>query len=64
MPCTCWYEPSEESKRLIKAHCQAIVDEVTRLEKNGDPLGVSIKKAQELLDHLYNPSLCKEGAER
>lgn len=58
MPCMCWYDPGEESHRLIKQSCQNIVDEIKRLEKHGDPIGISIKNAKELLDHLYDPSLC------
>lgn len=53
MPCTCWYDPGEGPKRLIKSHCQQIVDEIKRLEKEGDPIGVSLKDAQKLLEHLY-----------
>lgn len=60
MPCCCWYEPPEESKRLIKNHCQDIVDEIKRLERIGDPVGISIDHAKQLLDHLYNPDACKE----
>ena len=61
MPCTCWYEPSNESKRLIKNLCQQIVDEIRRLEKDGDPIGISIDSTKELIDHLYNPRLCDEN---
>lgn len=56
----CWYNPPEESKKLIKTHCQSIVDEIKRLEQEGDPYGISIKDTKELLDHLYNPASCKE----
>jgi hypothetical protein len=56
----CWFEPSEESKKLIKAHCQGIVDELKRLEKKGDPLGLQMYDIKELLDHLYNPESCTE----
>lgn len=60
MPCTCWYTPSDESKRLIKHYCEQLVNEIKRLEKDGDPIGISIQNTKELLDHLYDPSLCKE----
>ena len=60
MPCMCYYEPSEESKRFIKKHCQELVEEIKRLEKIGDPLGCTLKDIKELLDHLYDPSSCKE----
>lgn len=63
MPCACWYEPPEESIRLIKNLCQLIVDEIKRLEEQGDPIGVSLKQTQKLLSHLYNPSMCKEKKE-
>ena len=60
MPCMCWYNPPEESKRLIKSLCQQIVDEIKRLEKEGDPVGVSIEEAKKLLEHLYDTSRCEE----
>lgn len=60
MPCSCWYDPGEEPKRLIKNLCQQIVDEINRLEKIGDPMGVSLKDAQKLLEHLYTGT-CDEA---
>lgn len=63
MPCMCWFDPPEESKRLIKNLCQQIVDEIKRLEKDGDPIGVSVRQTQELIAHLYSPSTCKEAKE-
>lgn len=60
MPCCCWYDPPEESKKLIKSLCQQLVDEIKRLGENGDPIGYELKDVKELLDHLYNPRLCKE----
>jgi hypothetical protein len=56
----CWFEPPEASKRLIKNCCQLIVDEIKRLEREGDPSGISIEKSKELLDYLYKPEICKE----
>lgn len=53
MPCTCWYDPGEEPKRLIKLHCQEIVEVIKRLEQIGDPIGVSLQDAQKLLEHFY-----------
>ncbi len=53
MPCMCWYEPPEESKKLIKHHCQVIVDEIKRLRENGDPLGCEFNDVIKLLNHLY-----------
>lgn len=61
MPCCCWYDPPEASKRLIKNCCQQIVEEVKRLQKEGDPLGWELKNVHELLDHLYDPKACKEN---
>lgn len=63
MPCMCWYDPPEGSKKLIKNCCQMIVDEIKRLEREGDPIGISINKTKKLLDHLYDPKLCKESHE-
>lgn len=60
MPCMCWYEPSEEAKIKLKFHCQEIVNIIKEAEKEGDPLGISVKHAQELIRHLYNPSMCEE----
>jgi hypothetical protein len=61
MPCICWFDPPEGSKRLIKNCCQQIVDEIKRLEREGDPIGISIKETKELLDHLYKPEMCNEN---
>jgi len=60
----CWYDPPEESKKLIKTHCQAIVDEIKRLENIGDPLGISIDETKNLIDHLYSPKKCTERHEK
>lgn len=60
MPCMCWFEPPEASKKLVKNLCEVIVNEIKRLEREGDPLGISIKETKELLDHLYDPNSCKE----
>jgi hypothetical protein len=60
MPCMCWFEPPEESKKMIKYHCQQIVDEIKRLDREGDPIGLEIKDVKELLDHLYDPTKCEE----
>lgn len=53
MPCHCWFDPGEESERLIKLHCQQIVQEIKRLEKIGDPIGISLEHTIILLTHLY-----------
>jgi len=60
MPCMCWYDPPERSKKLIKDCCKQIVDEIHFLRKEGDPLGCELKDVKELLDHLYDPPICKE----
>mgnify|MGYP001567924461 CR=1 FL=1 len=60
MPCMCWYDPGEECKQRIKSLCQQLVDEVRRLEKHGDPLGVSIEGVKKLIDHLSDPSKCNK----
>ncbi len=61
MPCMCWYDPPEESKKLVKYHCQEIVNELKRLNRDGDPLGLQLADVKELLDHLWNPGKCKEN---
>lgn len=60
MPCMCWYDPPEESKKIIKEHCKKIVDEINRLREPGDPIGYEIKDIHKLIDHLYDPSSCDE----
>ena len=30
------------------------------LDKEGDAIGLQMRNIKELLDHLYNPSMCKE----
>lgn len=60
MPCMCWYDPPEESKKLIKSLCQQLVDEVRRLERYGDPSGCTIQDVKQLIDHLSDRSVCKE----
>ena len=64
MPCFCHYEPSEDSKKLLKEHCLAIVTEVKRMTAIGDPLGCTIRDVHELIDHLYDPRKCKEKANK
>lgn len=59
MPCMCWYEPPEASRRMIKNCCKQIVDEIKLLEKEGDPEGCTLLDVKMLLDHLYSPSKCK-----
>ena len=56
----CWYDPPEHSKVLIKNLCEQIVNEVQRLERDGDPLSCRMKDIHELLNHLYDPDACKE----
>ncbi len=61
MPCMCWYEPKDEHKKHFKSLCQSVVDFIKEQEKIGDPLGISVKNAQELIAHLYNPDICIKG---
>ena len=63
MPCFCWYDPPEASKKLIKNLCQQIVDELNRLNRDGDPIGLQLRDVKELLDHLCNPRKCKKDQE-
>jgi hypothetical protein len=60
IPCFCWYDPPEASKKLIKNLCQKIVDELNRLNREGDPIGLQLKDVKELLDHLSSPHKCDE----
>ena len=60
MPCMCWYDPPEGSKKYIKSHCQMIVDELKRVQVEGDPYGWELTNIHELLDHLYYPENCAE----
>jgi hypothetical protein len=60
MPCMCWYDPPSASKIIIKNACKTIVDEIKLLKKQGDPIGYELRDVKELLDHLYNPNMCKE----
>lgn len=50
----CWYDPSEETKRYLKQRCVEIVDEIKRLEKEGDPIDCRLSDMKTLLDHLYH----------
>lgn len=60
MPCMCWYDPPEESKRLIKDCCEKIVAEMHKLDKEGDAYGCTLHEVKELIEHLYRPDTCKE----
>ena len=62
MPCTCWYNPPEAEKKLIKFRCEQIVRQIKDLEKHGDPIGISLESVKELLDHLYTGK-CDERAD-
>lgn len=64
MPCHCWYTPPKESERMIKNLCQLIVDEIKRLEKEGDPIGISIDNTKKLLDHLYIGECDEKGLKK
>ena len=60
MPCFCHYDPPEKSKKLIKLHCQIIVDEIKRLSMDGDPIGFDIESVITLIRHLNDPPMCNE----
>lgn len=60
MPCMCWYDPPEASKRLLKSLCEQIVVELKELHKEGDPLGCQLSDIHKLIDHLYDPDSCRE----
>jgi hypothetical protein len=59
----CWYEPPEESKKLIKECCEKIISEIKYLDRRGDAYGCTLKDIHTLLDHLYHPETCKEQNE-
>jgi hypothetical protein len=56
----CWFDPPESSKKIIKYHCVQIIDEIHRLQKEGDPYGWELQDVHKLLDHLNNPKSCDE----
>lgn len=60
MPCMCWYDPPEESKKRIKKLCTELVEEILELQKIGDPIGYRIDDIHTLIDHLFDPKSCKE----
>ena len=62
MPCMCWYDPPEESKKQIKDLCKQLIDIIKDLSKNGDPLGCDLYSVQKLLDHMYYDN-CDEKIE-
>lgn len=61
MPCTCWYDPPEESKKTIKNLCQTLVDEVKKINIPADAKGYEWNDVKKLLDHLYDPKVCDEN---
>ncbi|HJU78099.1 MAG TPA: hypothetical protein VJ599_00855 [Nitrososphaeraceae archaeon] len=63
MPCMCWYDPSKEDKKIFKMLCQQVVDHIKACNKDGDPIGISVRDAKELISHLYNPDMCTEKKE-
>ena len=52
MPCFCHYEPENESKRLVKEHLTIVANELRRLYKEGDPVGLDLEDVIRLLRHL------------
>ena len=61
MPCMCWYDPPEASKKRVKALCESLVKELRELSTDGDPLGCTLRDAHKLIDHLYNKGSCDEA---
>lgn len=49
----CWYQPTKEQERQIKALCQQLVDEMHKLDKDGDPMGLTLQDITKLIEHLY-----------
>lgn len=60
MPCMCYYEPSDEAKKEFKRLCQEVVTFIKEKNRVGDPIGIDVAHAKQLIDHLYNPDSCKE----
>ena len=60
MPCMCYYDPSDGTKREFKRLCQELVTLIKEANEYGDPIGIDIPHAKELMEHLYNPDMCKE----
>lgn len=56
----CWFHPTEESKKLVKFHCEEIIKELKKLDLQGDPIGLELRDVKELLDHLWDPKTCSE----
>lgn len=54
MPCMCWYEPDNETKKKFKFLCQEISDLIKETNRIGDPLGISSVEAKKLIDHIYS----------
>jgi hypothetical protein len=54
MPCFCYYDPPEPSKKKIKYLCDEVVKEIKKLEEDGDPIGLNIDDVCKLLRHIYS----------
>jgi hypothetical protein len=57
----CWYTPDKGSQMHFKTICEQLVQFIKYLERQGDPDCCTLKDAHELIDHLYDPSKCKEN---
>ena len=60
MPCMCYYHPSGEDEKKFKKLCGDLVEFIKELRDKGDPIGMGIGDAHKLIDHLYDPEICKE----
>jgi hypothetical protein len=56
----CWYDPPEESKKIVKQACKVIVNELKKMNEIGDPIGYKLSNVKQLLDHLWDPESCNE----
>lgn len=53
MPCMCWYQPSDSTKKKVKDLCIELVKELRDANEIGDPIGLRTDDIHKLIDHLY-----------
>lgn len=61
MPCSCWYTPTNSDHKHFKNLCEQLVNHIKKMQEDGDPTNCTLKEAHELIDHLYDPSKCKDA---